>query len=314
MFNISGEDTYLGKIKTSILNNNATQTVSVTLRMYNLYTETVDEIDIEEYVKGVVMGEMPLEFDLEALKAQAICSRTYAYYFKMGYATSTYAKEHNADIASSHLYAQEWIPPDKYSEKTGTGAKAEEYLKKLNTAVESTKGQIITFDGKPIVAYFHASSGGQTEDAANVFNINVSYLKSVSSPGEEGGYGYTDEKTYTYKEFIEKINSAYKTGLTVNNIESKLKVISRTASGRVDKIQLGNVTITGVQLRTALSLRSTNLTIKVSANTVTIDTIGYGHGVGMSQFGANYMAKNGAKYNEIIKHYFTGVQIEQIKQ
>lgn len=300
----------LGKITTSniILGDN---NKSVTIKLYNLYTEKTETIDIEDYVKGVVIGEMPMEFDIEALKAQAVCARTYAYYFKMGYAKSTFASGHDADLASSHLYAQEWLPESKYSEKVGTGEKAQAYLEKLNTAVESTKGQIITYDGKPIVAYFFASSGGQTEDASYVFSGDVPYLKSVSSPEDEGSYGYKDEKTFTYKEFIEKINT-FKTNLTVNNIESNVKIISRTVSGRVDKIQLGDKTITGVQLRSALSLKSTNMTISVSSGKVTINTVGYGHGVGMSQFGANYMAKNGSKYDEIIKHYYTGVEIEKI--
>lgn len=307
----------LGKIKTSNIKigessdfSSSDNTTITTIKLYNLYTETVDEIDIEDYVKGVVIGEMPMSFDVEALKAQAVCARTYAYYYKMGYATSTYAKKHNADICSSHLYAQEWLPKDKYSEKIGTGDQAKEYLDKLNEAVESTKGEIITYNDKPIIAYFHSSSSGQTENASSVFNVDVPYLVSVSSPEDDD----TAENTFTYSEFIKKVDKSFDTNLNINNIESNVKVLDRTVSGRIDKIQLGNKTVTGVQLRTALGLKSTNISINVSAGTVTIETKGYGHGVGLSQYGANYMAKNGSTYENIIKHYYTGVEIKQINE
>jgi len=299
----------LSKIKTSNIKIGESSASSVTLRLYNLYTQTVDEIDIEEYVKGVVIGEMPLDFDIEALKAQAVCARTYAYYYIKGYGTSTFAKEHDAVLASSHLYGQEWLPEDKYSEKLGTGEKAQEYLDKLSEAVESTKGEIITYNGEPIAAFFFSSSGGQTENASSVFNIDAPYLVSVSSPEDSDG---ACEKTYSYSEFINAVNSAYNTNLTVSNIAENVKVIRRTASGRADIIQLGNKTVTGVQLRTTLGLRSTNMNITVSSGVVKIATKGYGHGVGMSQYGANYMAKSGSTYTEIIKHYYTGVDIEQI--
>ena len=150
LISLNNNSAILGRIKTSNIKvgESAKKEIVTTIKLYNLYTETVDQIDIEEYVKGVVIGEMPMSFDIEALKAQAVCARTYAYYFKKGYGTSAYAKKHNADLCSSHLYAQEWLPGNRYSEKIGTGEKSQEYLDKLNEAVESTRGEIITYQDK----------------------------------------------------------------------------------------------------------------------------------------------------------------------
>ena len=171
----------------------------------------------------------------------------------------------------------------------------------------------MTYNGKPIEALFHSSSGGMTEDAANVFGGDAPYLKSVSSPGEEGFSRYSATVSFTRKQFANAVTAAIPgADITKNKIEDLVKILSKRESGRVTRLQLGSKTVTGRELRQALGLNSTAFTIEISPERVVVSTRGYGHGVGMSQYGAEAMAQRGADYKEILLHYYTGAEIETI--
>ena len=187
------------------------------------------------------------------------------------------------------------------------------YFDKLSGAVSATRGVILTYQGKPIEALFHSSSGGMTEDAANVFGGDAPYLKSVSSPGEEGFSRYSATVSFTRKQFANAVNAAIKgADISKNKLEEQVKILSKSESGRVTRLQLGGKTVTGRELRRALGLNSTAFTIEISPERVVVSTRGYGHGVGMSQYGAEAMAQRGADYKEILLHYYTGAVIESI--
>ena len=187
------------------------------------------------------------------------------------------------------------------------------YFDKLSGAVSATRGVILTYNGKPIEALFHSSSGGMTEDAANVFGGDAPYLKSVSSPGEEGFSRYSATVSFTRKQFANAVNVAIKgADISKNKLEEQVKILSKSESGRVTRLQLGGKTVTGRELRQALGLNSTAFTIEISPERVVVSTRGYGHGVGMSQYGAEAMAQRGADYKEILLHYYTGAEIETI--
>ena len=187
------------------------------------------------------------------------------------------------------------------------------YFDKLSGAVSATRGVILTYNSKPIEALFHSSSGGMTEDAANVFGGDAPYLKSVSSPGEEGFSRYSATVSFTRKQFANAVNAAIKgADISKNKLEEQVKILLKSESGRVTKLQLGGKTVTGRELRRALGLNSTAFTIEISPERVVVSTRGYGHGVGMSQYGAEAMAQRGADYKEILLHYYTGAEIETI--
>ena len=268
---------------------------------------SVSTIDLEEYLVGVVAGEMPASFETEALKAQAVAARTYAVkkIEVLGGNPCSYGDNRCADSRCCQAYRtneqmrQTW--GDEYLSK----------LDKIRDAVYSTSGVIITYDSMPIDALYHSSSGGYTENSENVFSSAMPYLVSVYSP-DGGGENYRKQVKLSADEFVSKINRAFpKAKLKKSGLNSQVEVLSRFDSGRVETIKLGNTTATGRQFRTALSLNSAMFTISID-DEVTINTVGFGHGVGMSQYGANAMASSGSTYEEILTYYYYGVKLEKI--
>lgn len=265
----------------------------------------IEKMDLEDYVTGVVAAEMPASYEPEALKAQAIASRTYAIYLKEN---GGCADHPGADVSADSSSCQAYITHDQMAKRWGNNMDAN--YKKIRNAVDSTKGQLIYYKGKVIEALFFACSGGKTEDCANVFSESLPYLKSVDSGGEEEFANYYGEIAVTPDEFVKAMKN-YSPSISIdkNNIASSIGDIARTQSDRVESIRIGNESFTGREIRTIFSLNSTNFTVKVN-DKITFDTKGFGHGVGMSQDGADAMAKSGAGYLEILKHYYTGVNIE----
>ena len=261
-------------------------------------------LPLEEYLVGVVAAEMPASFHMEALKAQAVAARTYTLTrLNAGGCTS------GCDLCSDSKCCQAYDTDEACRKKWGSSYAAN--IKKMREAVIETEGEAIYYDGKLIEALYHAASGGMTEDSENVFASARPYLRSVDSKNEVGSSHITDEERLTRKEFVKAVNAAWpKAKLSADKLEEQVKVTERFESGRVETIRLGGATATGRELRGALELRSANFTIKLTQNDVIIDTRGYGHGVGMSQAGANGMAQDGATYDEILKHYYTGVEIK----
>lgn len=264
---------------------------------------------LNEYLVGVVGGEMPASFPLEALKAQAVAARTYAVRRMACYGGEGCGKD-GADICTDSSCCQAYTSPQEL--KANFGENARRYMDKLTEAVYSTDGEVILYNGSPIEALYHSSAGGRTEDAQNVFSSALPYLVGVESPGEEGSK-YHGEKQYTPREFAASVNKKWpKAKLDRKKLSSQVEILSRYDSGQVEKLRLNKITVSGKDMRKLLDLNSANFTIDIS-DTVLVRTVGYGHGVGMSQYGARAMALSGADYKEILTHYYTGVDVRRME-
>lgn len=184
---------------------------------------------------------------------------------------------------------------------------------KITMAVDSTKGKVITYEGKPIDAFFHSNSGGKTETVSNVWGgSDLPYLQSVQTAGEEGYTQYESEVQFTKDELIDKIKTKYPEIELNLDEENNVQIIEYTNSGRVKTIKFGKVQMAGTEARTLLGLKSTNFTFEINDNKIKFKVLGYGHGVGMSQTGADSMAKSGSKAEDIIKHFYSGVEITYV--
>lgn len=277
-------------------------------KVYMTSEKKVKKIDVEEYILGVVSSEMPASFEEEALKAQAIAARTFYYSKRM----KNCSLANGGEICDS-VHCQAYMDKEDRMEKWPKEDR-EKYYEKVKKAVQDTKGKVLTYDNE-IVLYpqFFSTSSGKTENAEDVFSSQVPYLKSVSSEGEEVSTSYESEKEISNKDFSAIVNSQYKNAnLNINNINKKIQIKSRTDGGSVKEIQLGGATIKGTEFRKLFDLKSANFTLEYSKNKIKIKCKGNGHGVGMSQWGANLMAKEGKGYEEILKHYYTGIELGKI--
>lgn len=279
---------------------------NVTVKLLHTKTGEIEELQMDEYLYGVVSAEMPVSYQEEALKAQAIVARTYT-----SYKIYKGSKHENADICDDSTCCQAWISKENRLEKWEE-EKREENWNKIITAVDETSGKIITYNGEPINAFFHSNSGGSTETVSNVWGgNNYPYLQSVETSGEEGYSQYSSSVTNTKEEVLTKIKEKYPEAIIDWNLENPIKIIEYTESGRIKTIQFGNINISGVEARTIFGLKSAKFNIEIGENVI-FNVVGYGHGVGLSQTGADAMAKTGADAEQIIKHYYTGVKIENI--
>lgn len=278
-----------------------------TISLYDAKHDKVIELPLEEYLFGVVASEMPASFPLEALEAQAVSARTYAARRLPAYGGKPCGR-HGADLCSDSTCCQAWRAREEHMERWGEDAAF--YADKIDQALEETAGVVALYKGKPIDALYFSNSGGRTEDAADVFGGDVPYLVSVVSPGEEDAAHYEDAFSYTRKEFAKALNKAFpEAKLKTDALEEQVGVLSRSEGGRVTKLRLGEVTITGREFRAALGLPSASFTIDVSSGGVVVNTRGFGHGVGMSQYGARAMALDGNDYQQILAHYYTGIAL-----
>lgn len=289
-----------------IKNNKIGETIKIKMKA----TGKVKEITISDYLKGVLPAEMPPEYDMEALKAQAVVARTYLYQ-KM-----TNGSHGDADICDSAGHCQAYYDVESLfgiwkRTKGYTDDECEKYYAKVCEAVESTENIVVTYEGKYIRAYFHACSGGKTENVSAIWGKqNIPYLKSVESLGEEKYKNYKSTVKLSIGELESKLNNATDIKCNISLADNEnVKIVDYTESGRVDKILIGGEIYTAEKLRTVLGLKSTNFTVSFNDDKIVFNVTGYGHGVGMSQVGANYYAKNGYTYAEIISHYYTNVDI-----
>ena len=261
-----------------------------------------DTEEFEEYLVGVLAAEMPALYPLDALKAQAVASRTYAYR-ALGMDTS--------QINPNQL-GQAYI--DEQGRKEKWGANVEKYEAKIRRAVEETKGVIMVQDEEPILAVFHAVSRGKTESAENIWQNESPALKMVDSNFDENAPGYLTTITMSAAEAAGKLQNAFPTlTLTSAPFVEQIQVVSRTDAGYIKEIQIGNLSLTGRQVREILGLRSADFTITQQNDQLTITTKGYGHGAGMSQFGAGYLAKEGKTWKEILSYYYQNISLEKIQ-
>ncbi len=257
---------------------------------YNQDKTDAFTIDLEEYVIGVVAGEMPASFSMEALKAQAVASRTFALY-KMNT-----VKDY---VLSTTISDQVYLTMDKMQEKWGNDF--EYYYDRVKTAVEETKGEVLTYDGNLASTYYFAISNGYTDDALVVFNEDKDYLVSVDSSWDKNYQSYSSVYTMNKIDFCNKLE------ISCDNI-TILDVI-RADNNYVRNITINDKTFTGVQVFQKLNLKSTDFDIIVDGNSIKIQTRGFGHGIGMSQYGAQGMALDGNSYKNILFHYYNGTEI-----
>lgn len=277
-------------------------------------TGEIKTMHLDEYLKGVVCAEMPAEYEPEALNAQAVVARSYTLY-KIEQNAGKDIKEHNgADICDDSGHCQAWITKE-YRLSRWEEQNRELYWNKIEKAIENTKGEIITYNGKVIDAFFHANSGGKTEIAVNVWGGDLPYLQSVETFGEEEYTQYNSTVELTKEEFIDKMKQKYSSfKIDFNNQKEQLKVTEYTEGNRVKEIQIGNISLSGVDVRNIFGLKSANFSVSIENNKVIFTVHGYGHGVGMSQTGANTMAKQGSNYQEIIQHFYKDVKIEKVSK
>jgi stage II sporulation protein D len=278
------------------------------INVYRHVSGKTESIPFEDYVKGVVAGEMPADFELEALKAQAVAARTYSL-SKIIRSGSGGNPDHPSAPVCDDTHCQVYRSPEELAE-----IKSAEWMAtgwpKIQKAVDSTKGQLMYYQGTLVEQpLFHSSSGGKTENSEDVFVSALPYLRSVDSPYEAAAPHQHEQIEIPLSEFSQKLKQAYpKKNLgTVNR--STVKVVERSSGGRVALLQAGNLTVKGREIRDLFGLRSANFSVSVQGNSVLFTTEGYGHGVGMSQWGANGMAQAGYKYTDILTHYYTGVEV-----
>ncbi len=273
------------------------------------YNGTVESIPLNEYLQGVVAAEMPALFPDEALKAQAVAARTYT----MKKIASAPAAEHGgAAVCNNPSHCKAYEPIASFA--AGWSSAAEEYTEKILRAVSETDGEILIYNGEPITAVFHSTSAGKTENAEDVWGSAVPYLVSVESAGESDSPRYEEEKMLTPDEFKTKFSEKYKNAVFDANPENWITNISRSDAGGVKKLTVAGVGVNGSDMRSIFGLNSTNFTVSYADGIIKIKTRGYGHGVGMSQYGARAMALDGKNYDEILKSYYTGVTLAKISE
>ena len=258
----------------------------------------IEKIPLENYVMGVLSGEMPTTFPMEALKAQAVAARTYVL------RKIEYAKNQEYDVVDT-VTNQVYYSNGELKERWKT-----EYNEKINLiqkAVLETKGEYLTYQGQIVNAFFFSTSTGYTENCEEVFQENLPYLRSVKSDWEKDiSPVFEDSKTFTIQEFYEKLNLD-------SNFNFSIQVTKTTSTGRVKEIQINGKLFLASDVTKALGLRSSFFEITKNDNQIIVHTKGFGHGVGMSQYGAYGMAKNGSNYQEILKYYYQGVDIKKIE-
>ncbi len=266
-----------------------------TIKVKQVSKNEIIELNLEEYLIGVLAGEVPVDFEEEALKAQAVVARTYA--LKRVKETNKYDV---VDTTKNQVY----LDNDHLVEVWGKDY--DKNMERIKKAISDTSHECIFYDGKLIDALFFSTSVGMTENSEEIFSYNIPYLRSVSSTWDETASPiFKEHYTFELKEFYELLKLPYNKSL-------KIEKTNVTSTGRIKVIRINGVKFTGTQVQQRLKLKSNHFNIEKVGNTVEVETKGYGHGVGMSQYGANGMAKEGYNYLEIIEHYFKDVEIKKV--
>lgn len=271
---------------------------AVEVSIFRTAKSELEKVSLDQYLIGVVSAEMPAEFELEALKAQALTARTY--YIKQMLTSETSTLPQGAQVTDTEAH-QVYKNLDEL--KAQWGPDYEWKIEKVAEAVKATDGQILTYDGKPIDATFFSTSNGYTENSEDYWANSFPYLRSVESPWDKESPKFTEQKIMSINEFETKL------GIKLADQSNLGKIVERTPGQRVKKVEIAGKVMSGKDVRESLGLNSSDFKWYAKGNNVVIETTGYGHGVGMSQYGANGMAAEGKTYQEIVKHYFQGVEI-----
>ena len=269
---------------------------------------TAATLTLADYLWRVVAAEMPASFEREALRAQAVTARTYTLY-QMGIGTNPNHPE--ADMCTDIACCQAYLDPDQAAANWGDGASA--YAAKLTGAGSSTGGQAIFYEGALIDAVFFSSAAGRTLDAVEVWGGSVPYLTGVESPEGEEVPNYHTTVAVSLEDFRETFLAQYPQADLSGDPSGWFQSLRPTSSGGVNTVEVGGVVVKGSELRSLFGLRSAHFTVTAGAEGVAFSVTGYGHGVGMSQYGANAMARAGASWQEILEHYYTGVTIAPLE-
>ena len=267
--------------------------------------DTTEQMTLERYLTGVVRGEMPASFEMEALRAQAAAERSYVYY---QLAAGRKDAHPDADFCTDHTCCSAYLSETAAREKWGGDFAP--WNTRVEQAVSDTDGQVVLYNGRPILAVFHSSSAGRTAAAGDVWSGDLPYLVSVDSPeGEETVPNYYSTVTFTAAEAKEKLLAAHPEQKLSGTPDRWFGAAAENGSGRVETVSVGGTDIEGTELRRIFGLRSACFTVAADSESVTFRVTGYGHGVGMSQYGANQLAREGKTWQEILEWYYTGATV-----
>lgn len=265
------------------------------VRVKRIEKNIIEKIPLEQYLIGVLAGEMPVSYEIEALKAQAVAARTYT----LRKIETNKDQEYDLqDTTSDQVYL------DREYLKQTWGKNYEKNLTKIKQAIKETSGEYLTYDGQIIQAFFFSTSSGKTENCKDVFGSDLPYLVSVSSSWDTSSPSYTGKQTFTLEEFYSKLEQPYNERLNMD--------IIRNDTNSINIININGTNVKGTDFRYKLGLKSTNVEITENDGEIIIESKGYGHGVGMSQYGALELARQGYKYEEILKYYYQGIELKKI--
>jgi stage II sporulation protein D len=275
---------------------------SIDIPVYRTIEKNIENIPLEQYVVGVVASEMPANFEVEALKAQALAARTYI--VRQLLSETSLSTPEGAKVTDNPQIHQKYMDVEDLRKQWKS--EFDTNIKKITEAVNATSGQILTYNGHPIDASFFSTSNGYTENSEDYWKNEYPYLRSVPSPWDEQSPKYLSTTIISVEEFEKKL------GVKLPSSGDIGKIKARTAGKRVGTVQIGNKELTGKKVRDDLKLLSSDFNWKRKGNEIIITTKGYGHGVGMSQYGANGMAQEGKTYQEIVKYYYQDVEISTV--
>lgn len=265
------------------------------------------EVPVRDYVIGAVCAEMPASFGEEALKAQAVAAHTYAERQRIRERETPSPELMGADFSNDTEKYQGYCPKSRIKEVYGEHF--EENYKKISAAADEVLPYIITYENAPIIAAFHSMSPGFTESAENAWGTPVDYLVEVDSRTDMTAPKFREDKRYKAAELKAALEAAFDGVSLGDDVSQWLKILTISDSGTVLKASIEGHTVTGGQVRSALDLRSAAFDVRYEPDEIVITTKGYGHGVGMSQYGADAMAAEGSSWREIISHYYPGCSI-----
>lgn len=281
-----------------------------TFSVLDITTGTVETISVRDYLIGSVCAEMPATFEPEALKAQAVAAHTYAVRQQLLEQQNPTADLCGADFSNDSSRYQAYFTENQA--KQYYGENFDQYYEKIAAAVDAVYPYLLEYQDEPIIAAFCSMSSGKTESAENVWGSAVAYLVAVDSAADETAPRYLTETNFTQEEVRSALERAFPDCKLDEDATKWIQIVSTSDSGTVLTAQVGGCTVTGQEIRAALSLRSAAFSIEVADPVITITTKGYGHGVGMSQYGANAMAKAGSTWQEILAHYYPGTELREV--
>lgn len=273
----------------------------VSISVFRSQQEVIETLPLEMYVMGVVASEMNASFEMEALKAQALAARTYMVRHML--APQDVDLPEGAMVTDTIMHQ---VYTDEEALKEKWGSDYEYFMSRIEEAVLSTQGQVLTYEGEPIDAMFFSTSNGYTENSEDYWENEIPYLRSVESPWDQRSPRFTSETVFTVEEFEQKL------GVTLPDDQTVGTIVERTTGSRVAKVNINGTELTGKTVREELDLDSSDFQWRREGNEIVVQTRGWGHGVGMSQYGADGMAKEGRDYEEIVHHYYQGITIEQV--